>query len=123
LLALARRKFEPARLRNVDFTQADAASSLPFPDAHFDVAMLVTVLGEVEDATACLRAVYRVLRPGGVLAVHEHVPDPDRIAFAELCAWADASGFVFARRWGPDWNYTACFHRPGDPQDASKHRR
>ncbi len=111
MLAKARRKLEQARLRNVRLTQADAAS-LPFPEACFDVAVLVTVLGEVPDATQCLRSVWRVLRAGGVVAFHEHLPDPDLIKPGDLRRSVEAQGFIFQRLHGRWWNYTAIFAKP-----------
>jgi len=43
--------------------------NLPFPDAQFDVALLVTVLCFVEDISAVLREVKRVLQPGGQIVI------------------------------------------------------
>jgi len=44
------------------------------PGERFDRAFLVTVLGEVPDRGAALRALHEVLRPGGVLSVTEVPP-------------------------------------------------
>jgi ubiquinone/menaquinone biosynthesis C-methylase UbiE len=43
---------------------------LPFPDGHFDGAVCADVLYHLEDDTAALRELRRVLRPGAVLAVN-----------------------------------------------------
>ncbi|HYZ57371.1 MAG TPA: methyltransferase domain-containing protein [Streptosporangiaceae bacterium] len=51
-------------------TLADA-SKLPFPDASFDAAYLVTVLGEIPDPAAAVSELGRVLKPGGRLVVGE----------------------------------------------------
>jgi len=111
MLAKARRHLEAAGLGNVGYTQGDA-TALPFPDSDFDVAFLVAVLGEVPDEAACLQSLYRVLRPGGVVVFHEHLPDPDFSPLPKLREAVEARGFVFRGSWGRRWNYTASFQKP-----------
>lgn len=64
VLALARRHL-PA---GAHLVRADVAR-LPFPDAFFDKAILSEVLEHLPDDRAGLAEVYRVLRPGGVVAI------------------------------------------------------
>ncbi len=111
MLAKARRKLRRAGMRHVGYTVANASNPLPFPDETFDIAVLVAVLGEVPNAESSLGELYRVLRDGGSLAIHEHVPDPDRIDFPALRTLAESQGFNLDSRWGPSWNYTATFRR------------
>ena len=110
MLAKARRKLERAVCTNVGFTRGDA-QDLPFPNAHFDVALLVAVLGEVPDPRRCLRSLHRVLRTGGLLVFHEQVPDPDRMSLTQLRELVDPQGFAYLDSCGPRWNYTARFRR------------
>ncbi len=49
---------------NITPTLADA-TAMPYEDASFDAAYLVTVLGEVPDQDAALRELARVLKPAG----------------------------------------------------------
>jgi ubiquinone/menaquinone biosynthesis C-methylase UbiE len=42
------------------------AESLPFPDAHFDFALMVTTICFLDDAAKSFRETARVLRSGGV---------------------------------------------------------
>ena len=51
-------------VHNLELRQGDA-TSLPYEDASFDGAFLVTVLGEIPDQEKALRELRRVLRPGG----------------------------------------------------------
>jgi ubiquinone/menaquinone biosynthesis C-methylase UbiE len=111
MLAKARRKLDAAGLANVGYTQGDAGD-LPFEDSEFDVAFLVAVLGEVPDEAECLRSLQRVLRPGGVVAFHEHLPDPDFSGLPALRKLVEGEGFRFVRSWGQRWNYTASFRTP-----------
>lgn len=112
MLVKARRKLLAAGLQNVGFIAQDASRGLPFRDRHFDVAVLVAALGEIPNRESCLLELRRVLRPDGLLAIHEHAPDPDRIPKGVLYPLADACGFRVGKCWGPGWNYTATFVRP-----------
>lgn len=49
------------------------AEALPFPDAHFDSAVVTLVFCSVRDPQRSLREIWRVLKPGGVLLLLEHV--------------------------------------------------
>jgi CAAX protease family protein len=111
MLGKAGRKLSARGFRNVGFTKGNASAGLPFPEAQFDVAVLVTVLGEVPDKDRCIKSIHRVLRPDGVLAIHEHLPDPDFIPFKQLRSAVERYGFVFKARWGRWWNYTATFQK------------
>lgn len=112
MLVKARAKLEAYAFDNVCYTVVDAGTRLPFRYAAFDVAVLVSVLGEIEDRQQCVASLFDVLRPGGTLAVHESVPDPDRLSLAKLTALTSRNGFQFSRRYGPGFNYTALFTRP-----------
>lgn len=111
MLEKARRKLSDALVRNVGFTTADAGKPLPLARASFDVAVLVTVLGEVGDPGVALDSLRDVLKPNGVLVVHEHLPDPDIIPLEWLRRVVTARGFSELEVVGPAWNYTAVFRR------------
>lgn len=42
---------------------------VPFPDASFDVVTLWSCIEHVSDPEACLAEVYRLVRPGGLIAI------------------------------------------------------
>lgn len=95
-------------LRNVSFATGDGAA-LPFTDAQFDLVYMVTVLGEVRDREACLKSIRRVLRPGGLLSISEHLPDPDFISITALARMTTPCHFRLERHYGPRMAYTANF--------------
>ncbi len=95
---------------NIAPTQGDARE-LPYPDATFDAAYLVTVLGEIPDQDAALRELARVLKPGGRLVVGELFGDPHWVSPAKLTGRAEGAGLTFARRSGGPLGYFARFER------------
>jgi ubiquinone/menaquinone biosynthesis C-methylase UbiE len=124
LVDLQREMLEKARLRirragvaNVSFTQA-GADALPFAADSFDVAFLVTVLGEVPSAGACLEAIRYSLVPGGILSISELPGDPDAMAEAEVAALARSAGFEFAESFRVRGGFTANFRKPRDHCEA-----
>lgn len=110
MLRKARRRLEAGGLSNAGYTLADAGR-LPFEEHSFDVVLLVTVLGEIADRKSFLREAGRVLKPGGVLSVSEHRPDPDFSPFAAVRSLVEAEGFELSGRYGGSWSYTANFRR------------
>lgn len=111
MLAKARAKLAAAGVRNAGFAAGDAAA-LPYRRGSFDRVLLATVLGEIPRREDCLRSVRDLLVPGGLVAVHEQLPDPDIISPEELGRQLTAAGFEGVARTGPWWNYTAVFRKP-----------
>ena len=68
LLAVARAKSVAQNLQNVDFQRADM-TTLTYPDASFDAVVSVFSIFFVHDMVAEVRELWRVLRPGGKLAI------------------------------------------------------
>ena len=95
-------------LSNITPARGDARE-LPYADASFDAAYLVTVLGEIPDQEAALRELVRVLRPGGRLVVGELFGDPHWVSPKRLRERAEAAGLAFQRRSGGALAYFARF--------------
>src|SRR5277367_6729574 len=55
--------------RSADDYAIASGSDLPFEDARFDLVMAYNVLMDVEDVSATLKEIRRVLRPSGMLVV------------------------------------------------------
>ncbi|KAA0010611.1 MAG: methyltransferase domain-containing protein [Thermoplasmata archaeon] len=111
MLEKARHKIESAGLHNVGFTQGDAVD-LPFDENEFDVVFLVAVLGEVSDKERCLDAIYRILKPSGLLSITEQPGDPDFLPLSVVRSLAEKQGFEFIESYGRKKNYTANFRKP-----------
>ncbi len=93
------RRAAQADLGNVAATQGDA-QRLPYEDATFDRAYLVTVLGEIPDQEAALRELRRVLKPDGRLVVGEIVVDPHFVSSGALRRRAERAGLEHERTCG-----------------------
>jgi ubiquinone/menaquinone biosynthesis C-methylase UbiE len=106
MLELARQRLPD--FTNIHFAQGDA-SSLPFPDASFDAALLVLVLGEVPDQDRCIAEVARVLLHGGSVTFAESRRDSDFVPIRKLQPRAEKHGLELVERRGPGWEYTARF--------------
>jgi ubiquinone/menaquinone biosynthesis C-methylase UbiE len=94
--------------QNITPTLADA-TRMPYDDASFDAAFLVTVLGEVPDQDAALRELARVLKPGGRLVVGELLGDPHYVTLSSMRLRAAAAGLSYQQRSGKALGYFARF--------------
>jgi len=79
----------------VTFVVADA-QCLPFADGSFDTAVVALTFCTIPDPAAAFAEVRRVLRPGGVVRMLEHVRAPQpwaaRLQDAATPAWSRLAG-------------------------------
>lgn len=108
MLARVRKK---SRATNLLLVQGNA-TALPFATGSLDLIIATTVLGEVPSRDATLAEALRALKPGGTLAVSEHLPDPDFLPFPRVLRLCRDHGFQLEARYGYRWNYTAVFRAP-----------
>lgn len=71
MLEVGRERLINAGCNNVDFVLANAETLAPFDDESFDLVTISFGLRNVTDKDAALRAMYRVLKPGGRLLILE----------------------------------------------------
>jgi SAM-dependent methyltransferase len=115
MLAHVMRRAALRSVANIAPHRADARA-LPFEDATFDAAYLVTVLGEVPGRLAALRELRRVLKPSGRLVIGEFA-DRHHVPLATLVRLANDAGLHLSRRTGVPLAYYALLRprlcRPG----------
>jgi len=98
-------------IKNIEMKQA-SVHELPLEDGTVDLVYMVAVLQEIPDRSRALREISRVLKPGGILAVTEFLPDPDypwRSTVVKIC---QREGFILEANLGNLWNYTVRFRKP-----------
>lgn len=71
MLEVGRERLINAGCNNVDFVLANAETLAPFDDNSFDLLTISFGLRNVTDKESALRAMYRVLKPGGRLLILE----------------------------------------------------
>ena len=112
MLDKARARIRRAGVSNVSFAQA-SASALPFAREVFDAAFLITVLGEVPDAAACVVQLRDVLRRGGLLSITELAGDPDAMTEGDIAALAKAANLEHSERFTKRFCFTINFRKAG----------
>lgn len=83
--------------------------ALPYEDASFDAAYLISVLGEMPAPAAALAELRRVLKPGGRLILGEMAIDPDFVRLGTLKRQAREAGLTFTGIAGWPLSYLARF--------------
>lgn len=89
------------------------AYMLPLDDDSIDVAILIATLGEIPDKLLALLELYRVLKPGGRLAVSEELPDPGYLPAGLTRALLTEAGYEFLGHSGSPFCYSMIFSKPG----------
>ncbi len=95
-------------ITNIELVES-SAYELPFADESLDAVYAITVLPEIPDPHRALLEVYRVLKPGGTVAMTEMFADPDYPLKRTTIRWAADAGFKLNSIQGSFWIYTARF--------------
>jgi len=96
---------ENSDITNINTHEA-SAYELPFEDGSIDLVYLITVLFEIPDRNKALAEIQRVLKPGGILAVTEFLPDPDYPLRKTVTRLGTETGFEVDEIEGNFWTYT-----------------
>ena len=111
MLELAQKRLDSLGIKNVSYVQADA-TDLPFDKGTFDLAFLVSVLGEVGDREKCILEMHRILRPKGLLSITEHFGTPHAIPLEKIKELVEDK-FLPLKFFGKGCHYTANFSKEG----------
>jgi len=115
MLARAAARTTAAGCTNVEFVAGGLGDGALAAD-RFDRAVLVTVLGEIPNRKAALADLFRVLKPGGVLAVVEVIFDPHFQPRARVTDLAVSVGFRECAFFGRSLAYVIHFVKPDDTE-------
>ncbi|WP_414470184.1 class I SAM-dependent methyltransferase [Methanobacterium sp. ACI-7] len=104
-------KFENRDVSNVFLINSDACK-MPFKNDYFDLVFMVATLQEIKYTKKALKEIKRVLKPHGILAITEFIPDPDYPLKSTTIKQCENAGFLFDRVEGSFINYTTRFIKP-----------
>ncbi|MCZ3365217.1 MULTISPECIES: class I SAM-dependent methyltransferase [Methanobacterium] len=98
-------------IKNIHLIEGDALN-MPLEDNTFDLVYSITVFQELPDKNKALKEMKRVLKPNGILAITEFLPDPDYPLKSTTVKIGTREGFILDDIGGNFWNYTARFIKP-----------
>jgi ubiquinone/menaquinone biosynthesis C-methylase UbiE len=106
LIEVTRRRVEAAGVAKQVRLHCTGTYALPLTERSIDVAVLISVLGEIPDRLLALRELRRVLKPDGRVAVSEELPDPAYLPAPAVRRWAELAGFRVAGKTGTPFCYS-----------------
>jgi ubiquinone/menaquinone biosynthesis C-methylase UbiE len=113
MLRRTREKAEASNLTNIEYLEAGIGEGRLEAD-RFDVALLVTVLGEIPDRETALEEIYRSLKHGGLLSITEIIFDPHFQPRGTITRLATDAGFKEKAFYGNRIAYTLHLEKPAN---------
>ena len=110
MIEFLRRNIQKNGVTNIESLIADV-HTLPFEDDFFDVAYLMTVIGEIPDPKRAVQEFHRVLSPSGLLVFTEMFIDPDYPQVKTLVQMVTPAGFHLRNKIGNFLYYTLIFDK------------
>jgi ubiquinone/menaquinone biosynthesis C-methylase UbiE len=104
-------KAEQEGVTNIQAEVADVYQ-LSYPDNHFDLCFMITVISEIPEPVRAMQEIKRVLKPGGTIAFSELFLDPDYPLARTASRWAGEAGYRFKKKAGSWFYYTLIFEKP-----------
>ena len=111
MIARLKARANAANVKNLTAILGDATQPI-VPETSFDIAFLITTLGEIPDRDAVLAQCFRALKSGGILSITEMLPDPHYQSRATVKRLAASAGFRHQSVEGGRWLFTANFVKP-----------
>lgn len=108
MLEKAQRRLNRKHVANYD-VQVCNGQTLDYPDAFFDSAFLITVLGEIQNQESHAKELFRVLKVGGMVSISEQAGDPDSLSIDYVRSLLEPVGFSLKQIFGKGRTYTANF--------------
>ncbi|TGM72545.1 methyltransferase domain-containing protein [Leptospira mtsangambouensis] len=108
MLQKAQKRVNQKGIKNVELFLTEK-ESLPFPNNHFDVIYLVTVLGEISEPNTYANEMFRVLKPNGIVSISEQAGDPDSLSLSNVEKVLSPAGFRLKEVFGKARTFTANF--------------
>lgn len=108
MLDIAKKRIQKKKLKNVKYTILNG-TELPFANHTFDIAFMVTVLGEIEKKDCYIKELKRTIKNNGLLAISELPGDPDHLSKKEIIKLLTKHGFTKHKTYGKKNNFTIIF--------------
>lgn len=110
------RRARRARLQNVRVVEATIGEGVLRAKGEADRALLVTVLGDIENQETALREIYDLLKRGGLLVITEDVINSSEFEDRDdVLLLASEAGFEALGFYGNRFAFTFVFQKPLAP--------
>jgi ubiquinone/menaquinone biosynthesis C-methylase UbiE len=111
MLAKLQERAQAAGLNNISIIQAGLGEDI-LDLGPLDMAVMVTVLGEIPNQRMAIQQIRGWLKPGGILSITEVLPDPHYQRASTVRSLADQAGFEVEMPYQSAQAYTMHLIKP-----------